>query len=289
MIRKDKEIKPVTYGDIAKNLNEGIEHIDPTRLAGLQQLQRVRAIKGTSLQREQARLTQKLGAKHPRVAALAAKADANRELVRDVALGVTLAQTPPVQADPKAWTLHGHVHKKDRSGIPNLTVALYDGEGEWRREFGYACTDRNGYFKMCHEHPRPTAAEVEQEREGRTPESDEKVYIHLIDSKGAHLYADKRPLSPALGHVDYREIILGDDEIVCPPPEEAVKRGEDKPTRYLGNSGTHELHDVSKTTRRCQIDGIRPDHRVYFKTQKEAVAAGYDYCAYCFGKEKSKR
>ena len=46
---------------------------------------------------------------------------------------------------------------------------------------------------------------------------------------------------------------------------------------------------MTKVTSRCRIDEIRPDHRVYFNTQREAQAAGYDYCAYCFGKEKSKR
>jgi hypothetical protein len=60
-------------------------------------------------------------------------------------------------------------------------------------------------------------------------------------------------------------------------------------TRFLGNSHARELHDLENVKRQCQIDEIRSDHRIYFKTQREAETAGYDYCAYCFGKGKSKR
>lgn len=70
---------------------------------------------------------------------------------------------------------------------------------------------------------------------------------------------------------------------------ETAAVGEVVKTRYLGNASTRELHDLKNATPRCQVDEIKPEHRVAFKTEKEALAAGYDYCAYCFGKEKSKR
>lgn len=56
-------------------------------------------------------------------------------------------------------------------------------------------------------------------------------------------------------------------------------------TRYLGNSHTRELHDLKNTTRQCQIDEIRADHRRYFESPERAAAPpfGYDTCAYCMG------
>lgn len=57
----------------------------------------------------------------------------------------------------------------------------------------------------------------------------------------------------------------------------------------LGNSHVRELHDLNNVKKQCQIDGIAADHRVYFRSEREAVKAGYDYCAYCFGRNKSKR
>jgi hypothetical protein len=62
-----------------------------------------------------------------------------------------------------------------------------------------------------------------------------------------------------------------------------------KKTRYLGNTSTHELHDLNNEKKNCRIDKIRFDHWINFKTQKGAIEAGYDFCAFCFGKDKSKR
>lgn len=59
--------------------------------------------------------------------------------------------------------------------------------------------------------------------------------------------------------------------------------------RYLGNSVSEELHDTLRMTPGCQLDEIRYDRRAYFATEAEARALGYDYCAYCFGRELSER
>ncbi|MBI1424580.1 MAG: hypothetical protein GC149_14130 [Gammaproteobacteria bacterium] len=60
-------------------------------------------------------------------------------------------------------------------------------------------------------------------------------------------------------------------------------------TRYLGNALTEELHDVQQATGACQLAEIRPDRRYYFDSPAQAIALGYDYCAFCFGRELSQR
>jgi len=60
-------------------------------------------------------------------------------------------------------------------------------------------------------------------------------------------------------------------------------------TRYLGNAASEELHDLENETAACQLDEIRYDRRVYFSSPQQAVALGYDYCAFCFGRELSQR
>ena len=60
-------------------------------------------------------------------------------------------------------------------------------------------------------------------------------------------------------------------------------------TRYLGNAVTGELHDLENETGACQIAEIRLDRRHYFDTVEQAVAMGYDFCAFCFGRERSRR
>jgi hypothetical protein len=109
----EKEPKRLPFSDIANGLNRGLESADPLRLAGLERLARARAVKETGFKREQERLKAKLGANHPRVAALSARIDANRELRRDVDLGLSRASTPAARPEKDKWVLHGHV--RDRS------------------------------------------------------------------------------------------------------------------------------------------------------------------------------
>ncbi len=315
MIRKDESPKKITFTEIAKGLNQGLESADPARLAGLQTLQRVRAVKDTSLAREQERLGKKYGGQHPRVQAIAAKREANREFQRDLEVAVQRARTPAVTPDLKVWTLHGYVRDAAFHGIQHLKVALYDDKKRWIEELGYACTDANGYF-----HLTTTAGAGPQAEEAREAEDvQEKLsraaagkpagrfYMHVTSADDVTLHIDEEPVTPKLGEVIYREIILGRDVEGCPPPgggkSAKPTRGGGKDTgkgagkdtapakegRYLGNRRKKELHDLNNVKPACQIDEIAPAQREYFANQKQAVAAGYDPCAHCFGKTQSKR
>ena len=310
---KRQETKEIPLGEAAKYLNTGLEQADPVRLRGLTQLTRVREAKAVQLQREQTRLQAKLGADHLRVKALDVKFKANTDLLTDLRWGVSRAGTPAVKAEADTWILHGYVRKQDRTGVPDLTVSLFDDKNRWIEQLGYACTDANGYFIL--KYKRDTVAtEMAKEhlelssniREAQvttgaaattTGTAARGIFIHVTDAKKATLYIDQNSLEPKLGEVVYREIILDDEATGCTPPPGGSQPGpgrkpksdQDKTDRYLGNSNTLELHDLKNVTPRCQIDEIKSDHRVHFSTQKEATAAGYDFCAYCFGKDKSKR
>jgi hypothetical protein len=229
-----------------------------------------------------------LGANHERVTALKAKMDANLDLRRDLDIGVSRAATPAVKADADAWTLRGHVRDRAGKGVANMTIGLYDDKQQWLRELGHDCTDKNGYFELCYKRPKKVDA---VEAASVTPPD---VFIHVSDKQGATVHRDRQALTPTFGRVDYREIVIGDEGGCAPPPE---RDGETTPRtgtntrtgRYLGNSNKHEVHDTKNATDRCQIDKIKPEYRVAFKTEKEALAAGFDRCAFCFGKDKSER
>lgn len=60
-------------------------------------------------------------------------------------------------------------------------------------------------------------------------------------------------------------------------------------TRYLGNVRTEETHDLDNLTGACQIEEIPLDKRIYFGSPDQATAYGYDFCAFCFGRERSER
>lgn len=282
-----REQKIVSFGEIATRLNDGIAEADTTRTDALMQLARVRAIKGVSLEREHKRLQEKLGPNHERVAALKAKMDVNQDVRRDIDLGIGRANTPLVKPRADAWTARGYVRDKAGQGVANMTIGLYDDKQQWLRELGHDCTDKNGYFELCYKRPKKVDA---IEAASVTPP---EVFIHVSDKQGTVLHRDSQALTPSFGRVDYREIVLGGEDGCMPPATDTAttaRSGTSARTgRYLGNSNKHEVHDTKNTTKRCQIDEINPEYRVPFKTEKEALAAGFDRCAFCFGKDKSER
>lgn len=67
------------------------------------------------------------------------------------------------------------------------------------------------------------------------------------------------------------------------------RSGGVEPTRFLGNSNSREVHDLNNRSADCQVDEILFDRRIFFASAEQAGKLGYDYCAFCFGRERSKR
>lgn len=82
--------------------------------------------------------------------------------------------------------------------------------------------------------------------------------------------------------------------ITTPPPEpkpvlptESISEPAPQTTRgrYVGNSHTHEIHDITNLTPACMFDTITEEHKETFNSLKEveqAIASqGYDGCRWC--------
>lgn len=198
--------KQILLSDVDKAIDDGIAGGDQARAESLAHLQTVRRAKDTQLQREQGRLTAKLGADHPRVLALAEKITVNRGLAQEVTLETARAKTEVPAADDQTWIVRGFVRDKNGKGVPKLTIALYGGRertANWIKELGYACTNDQGYFKL----------EARNFKSPFTP-----VYLRVLNPQGGTLFNDANPLTPTAGQVDYREINLNGDAGDCPPP-----------------------------------------------------------------------
>ena len=112
------------------------------------------------------------------------------------------------------------------------------------------------------------------------------VFVRAIDPEDDSICADSTLIAPQPGVCNYRDLILNIDQSQKYISDVDKDR---RSSRYLGNSSTRELHDIKNEQIGCQIDEIRIDRCVRFKSTKEAEALGYDYCAYCFGRDKSRR
>ena len=125
-----------------------------------------------------------------------------------------------------------------------------------------------------------------------------KILYSVSRSDGKLMYQHSQPIEPVAG--DRKMTLTTINRAMAYPwlrqtksapssRAEKPKKPKETPARYLGNSSTKETHHLRNIKKNCQIDEIAEAHRVQFKTQKEAQTKGYDFCAYCFGRAKSKR
>lgn len=198
--------KDTASDDFTRELEKRVGGADRLRAEELQQLGVVRRAKEAGLRREEARLREKLGAEHPRVAELSARLAANAGLARDLDLEAARARVEMPRVDAKAWAVHGHVRDKDLKPVAGLTVALYDSRAAWVESTGFACTNAEGYFRI----DVPDAGSVAG-----------PLFLRVLTGQAVHLYADPNPLAPAGGGVEYRAIVLSEGGRTCAPPVES--------------------------------------------------------------------
>jgi len=198
--------KDVSFADVTKELDRNIEGADTLRANRLDGLTAMRAVKEKRLKREQARLTAKLGATHPRVTEIDERLSLNSMMIRDLKLESGRAHTEAPQVDQNTWLLHGFVRDKTLKAVPNLTVALFDPNGGRINGLGHGCTDANGYFRVT----------------SKNVSNAGQAFIRVLSKDGTILFADKNALQPQAGSIDYREIILSGEELGCVPLSEPV-------------------------------------------------------------------
>jgi hypothetical protein len=198
--------RQISLDDIAKGVDQGLTTADTQRGAAFERLDVTRKAKDTSLRREQARLSIKYGADHPRVQAIANKVAINQEFRTQVATETVRAKTEIPIVDENTWVLHGFVRDQARQGVSNVNVALYDSNGSRLNGLGQACTVANGYFKVISKDANAIGASA--------------AYVRVLSPGGAFLFADQSPLQPGLGHIDYKEITLSGGTAVCVSPPE---------------------------------------------------------------------
>lgn len=193
---------------------------------------------------------------------------------------------------------HGFVSDNTFAPQKGLTVRLIAArDGAKGETLASTTTNTDGYFSM------PFEQESDKKRKGQPPEQNVKssdrmaerlsrkaaasaatagdgnealARVEILDAKAVVIHEDATPLVVNAGTV-YREYVVNQ------------KKDTNDRRRYAGNPATRELHDTEKLTKRCNFDAIDPNVRVYFESISAAETVGYDPCAYCLGKAKSKR
>lgn len=315
---KGQETPRVALTQIEDLMKNSPQRGDALRADGLTGLAAVKRAKVVQTRRERARLAVCHGEGSEQVAKIDHQLAAEHRFLVNTRAEVDRVATPQLDRERGAWQVHGYLRSQD--GLPRAKYGVsLVADTAGRKTLAETTTDKRGYFHILIEPKgKPTdtiggsagndsaegvvlsetlafaeseeAAKAEKAR--RTAENDRTArqfaqalknpaYLAVSVPGQTDLMVDERALHPAAGAVAYRDLTVGnpkDDGKVC-----VLK------TRLLGNSGSRELHDLDNEKPNCQIAEIRPDQRFYIQSVAQAEKLGYDFCAYCFGKSRSKR
>lgn len=201
-------------------LVRGFAGMAEERAAILSELAEVQTINQALLQREEQRLRRRLGAEHPRTAALVARLDRNRDLVRHLSASAEIAKIRLPIVGAEGILVYGRVTDERLHGIGGVLVSLTDEAGKPLRQFGRSETDASGAFSLTFG-PGDSAERFERLGETETPGG--PVFLGVFSARGQlfHRTLDPLPLGP--GARILVEIRLNADE-VAPPRLRRVER-----------------------------------------------------------------
>jgi len=264
----------ISIQEVEKKLNNGLSQADALRHDGLAGLATIKRAKLVQTRRERGRLEARYGADHPSVQQLDRQMVAEHQAMvfarmeRDKT-GVEIPQRVDDQ-----FILFGHVKDEDGYPLRDYQVGLHPNTTAKAVAVVDDITDKHGVFKMSVPIAAINAAA------GAEVQQQEPLYLMVRNTSGKIVHKDNNPIQPVANGLVHRDIMISEiSQAGCGGCQ----------TQFLGNSNTREVHDLSNEKVRCQLSKMKPDHRVYFSSVKQAQQADYDYCAYCFSRKQSRR
>ncbi len=302
--------RKVSQLEVFQTFRDGYRANDAVRIEGLQSLLAIRKKKARLQERDRQRVEQRYGKNSQQLKRVESKQNGNLGFISGLGMELNRAKTRPEKVEAEDWVVKGRVYDRLGEPLANARVVLYGMNGSKVPKVSAATTDINGNYRLIFKGRAKDVEEVASDQElfrllgGMRIKGSEKegmgerirtninirskagVFVRASFGKRKPVTADSIPMVARPGVSHYRDLILNFDQY------EALKPTENNPvhpTRFLGNSATRELHDLENEKNGCRIRMMRFDHRINFKTIQSAQEAGYDFCAYCFGRDKSKR
>lgn len=170
---------------------------------------RVNSAMANVFAREHERLSLKYGDDHPHTLEVKMRVEAAAAAETRLYGLYTESSTPTPKAD-SGWAVDGFVRTSNGKPVQGITVAPYDRQGRWYREFGYSCSDERGYFSIAVE-------KLPQEKEMR---------VYMRASYGEQLLkSNENKLAPVAGSSERIEIVIDDSNRKgdCMPPPSGAK------------------------------------------------------------------
>lgn len=192
-----KAKKGIKDEQLAAGFERGIGALDELRVMQLSDGLRLQGAQNRLQALEYERFKRKYGKEHPRTLNAAAKIELGREHIQAISIVHTTASAP--YPDPgNGWAVDGFVRNATGDPVGGVTVAAYDQKERWYEEFGFSCTDEEGYFSIVIENlakkpPHPVFMRASKDKKLLAsnkvqllpePESSDRVEIIISDIGG---------------------------------------------------------------------------------------------------------
>lgn len=326
--KKSSDAPTIAIDQVEEVLAGSGQRGDALRAEGYRTLTQVKRAKLVQTRRERARVAARFGEQSPQVRRLDEKMAMEHRLLVGSRAEADRIKAPVLERSESSWQVHGYLRDQDGFPRAGYTVGLFPDDEGRESALLSTVTNSSGYFHltwppegekaqkvMAESAPqevlhlmdgadssRSEATGAATEEEVKSLESGLRINTNTTRARQLRMMAvalrkavylggrgpgqkaptmDPRALHPLRGAIVYRDLTIDDESDTGEQCHFA--------TRLLGNSATRELHTLENEKKGCHLAAIRPDHRVYFLSEEQALKLGYDYCAYCYGKERSRR
>ncbi|MEW5818489.1 MAG: hypothetical protein AB1798_24250, partial [Spirochaetota bacterium] len=130
---------------------------------------------------------------------------------------------------------------------------------------------------------------VIEDTEGVNHAEDVEIYSSFYDDGMPAITLPKnKDLTQLLYHVELGEeyLITSGEHLLSIP---GITELSPAPALFLGNTSSRELHNLKNIQANCRISTIHSENKKFFPCISEALKEGYDFCAWCFGRDYSTR
>lgn len=186
--RKNRRIQ---YSDFTKQVTDQVQNADVARDEAMNRLQKIRAKRQKSQERQLGRIAKKYNGQHPRARHLARRISGEAEMEKYLALGMDRAKT---DADPidGAFVFKGRVMADDTKGLARHTVQLQDHRNS---VIGKPVkTDKDGFYNLV--------LDVDDTLEAK------KFGVAILDQEGTEIHKEVLPAIVETNKVEARDIIV---------------------------------------------------------------------------------
>jgi hypothetical protein len=230
-----------------ETVRSGIDRIDAERADAYTDLAAFQSARREVFTRHEKLLARKLGAEHPRLAALQVRREAIEALIPDLKTAANVASTPEPEAAAAGYILHGFVRDTERRPVPGAAVAFYDADGKRRTDFKPATTDQNGYFKLAATRLNE-AGRIEKPAAEKMPPV--ALELRVFESRHRQFAAAPIIVTVAPAEVDFATIVVGEPE---EPKASAPESVGTAPTSSHGKAASPggDLRTMAEALRRA--------------------------------------